>query len=224
MKDSIILNREDGSQEEFVGGKDFVEAVAKAASKEELARILNAGGVYGFSDEALEDSYRNLALSQNWDAVWEIFQDKDFESCRAKLAAHGISTTRENFDLINEVIATGSDENLIVEMRKATDIETTMEIFHRHGYHTMTEDFFLLVRENAAHLYEDALLTPEEIRELSGRTFYERCRKSINLIFALSTIAGLALGVSGVADPALLLAIASGISLIYGGKAAPSMV
>jgi len=220
MKDSIILNREDGSQEEFVGGKDFVEAVAHAATKEELARILHAGGVYGFSEEALEASWRDLALSQNWDAVWEMFQDKDFESCTAKLAAHGITTTRENFDLINEVIATGSDEKLIAEMRQAHDIDTTMEIFHRHGYHTMTADFFLLVRENTAHLYEDALLTPEEIRELSGRTFYERCRKSINLIFALSTIAGLALGVSGVADPAMLLAIASGISLIYGGEIA----
>ena len=219
MKDSIILQHEDGSQEKFVGGKDFVEAVAKAESKEELRRILSAGGVSGFSEEALEDSYRSLALSQNWDAVWEMFQDKDFESCRAKLAAHGMDTTRENFDLINEVIATGSDEALIAKLRKTADIDATMDILHRHGYQTMTAEFFLLVRENAAHLYEDALLTPDEIRELSGRTFYERCQKSINLIFALSTIAGLALGVSGVAAPALLLAIASGISLIYGGDA-----
>lgn len=216
MKDSIIFQHEDGSQEKFVGGKDFVEAVAKASSAEELRRILDAGGVSGFSEKALEESYRALALSQNWDAVWEMFQDKDFESCRAKLAVHGMDTTRENFDLINEAIATGSDEALIAEMRKARDIDTTMDILHRHGYHTMTVEFFLLVRENAVHLYEDALLTREEIKELSGRTFYERCQKSINLIFALSTIAGLALGVSGVADPALLLAIASGISLIYG--------
>lgn len=117
------------------------------------------------------------------------------------------------------MIATGSDEALIAELRKTTDIHATMDVLHRHGYHTMTAEFFLPVRENAAHLYEDALLTPDEIRELSGRTFYERCQKSINLIFALCTIAGLALGVSGVADPALLLAIASGISLIYGGDA-----
>lgn len=81
----------------------------------------------------------------------------------------------------------------------------------------MTEEFFLLVQENAAHLHDDALLTRDEIRALAGATSYERCRKSVNLIFALSTIAGLALGVSGVADPALLLAISSGISLIYNG-------
>lgn len=203
-------------KDSMTGGKAFVESVAQAGSKEELRRILTEGGVRRFDEETLESSYRSLALSQHWDAVWEMFQDKDFDSCRAKLQAHGMDTTRENFDLINEVIATGSDESLIAELRQTRDIDSTMEVLHRHGYHVMTADFLLLVREQAAHLVEDGLLTPEEIKELSGRSFPERCRKSINLIFALSTIAGLALGVSGMADPALLLAIASGISLIYG--------
>ncbi len=216
MKDSIILKREDGSEEKFIGGQDFIMAVAGAKSKEELRQILDAGGVRGFSEDMLEESYRNLALSQNWEAVWELFQDKDFESCRTKLAAHGIDVTRERFDLITEVIATGCDDALIAELRKTSKIEETMDVLHRHGYYNMTEDFLLLVLENATHLREDAMLTPEEISRFSGQTFFERCRKSINLIFALSTIAGLALGVSGVADPALLLAIASGVSLIYG--------
>lgn len=51
MKNSIVLHHEDGSQQEFVGGRDFVEAVAKASSAKELRRILNAGGVSGFSEE-----------------------------------------------------------------------------------------------------------------------------------------------------------------------------
>lgn len=134
MKDSIILHHEDGSQEEFVGGKDFVEAVARASSAEELRRILNAGGVSGFSEEALEESYRSLALSQNWDAVWEMFQDKDFESCREKLAAHGMDTTRENFDLINEVIATGSDEALIGPFVKNSDGCGSLDKFPPQDY------------------------------------------------------------------------------------------
>jgi len=216
MKESIVLNRADGSQQEFVGGKDFVEAVAKAASKQELADILHAGGVSGFSEEMLEESWRSLALSQNWDAIQEIFEDTDFESRGKKLAAHGIQITREDHDRINALIATGSDDALIAELRKAGTIENTMQILHRHGYYAITADFLLLVRENSTHLYEDALLTPQEIEALSGHSFYERCRKSVNLIFALSTIAGLALGISNMADPAMLLAIASGISLIYG--------
>lgn len=218
MKDSIITEKPDGTTEEFVGGKEFVEAVEKAASKEELKSILNAAGIDGFSEEELDESYRNLALSQDWDAVMELFQDKDYESCRKKLEVHGITTTKEHFDLINEVIATASDDDLIRDILHMKDMESTLETLHRHGYYTMTADFLQLVYENAVHFYEDALLTEEEIKELSGKSFFERCRKSINLIFALSSIAGLALGISSVADPALLIAIAGGVSLMFGDE------
>lgn len=216
MKDSIVIKRDDGSTGEFAGGKDFVEAVAKASSKEELGRILEAGGVNGFSGEELEESYKNLALSQNWDAVKELFDDKDFESCLKKLEEHGITTTQEEFDLINEVIATATDDALVAELTRTRDVESSLEVLHRYGYYKMTADFLMLVRENATHLCEDALLTPEELKEFSGSSFFERCRKSINLIFALSSIAGLALDVSSVADPALLIAIAGGVSLVLG--------
>lgn len=216
MKESIVLNGEDGTRREFTGGRAFVEAVAKAASKEELAEILRAGGVEHFDDDMLETSYCSLALSQNWDAVWGILQDTDYAGREAKLRAHGIPIVREDHELINALIATGSNEALIAELRKTRTIEAAMNTLHAYGYYAVPEDFLLLVREQARHLYEDALLTREEIAVLAGRTFQERCKKSINLIFALSTIAGLALGVSNAADPAMLLAIAGGISLIYG--------
>lgn len=218
MKDSIIMEKADGTKEEFVGGKELVEAVEKASSKEDLRNILHAAEIDGFDEEELEESYKNLALSQNWDAVMELFKDKDYESCSRKLAAHGITTTREHFNLINEVIATASDDDLIRELLPMKDMESTLKTLRRHGYHTMTADFLQLVYENAVHFYEDALLTEEEIRELSGKDFFERCKRSINLIFALSSIAGLALGISSVADPALLIAIAGGVSLMFGRK------
>lgn len=216
MKDSIVMNREDGAAEEFIGGKDFVDAVAKAVSKEELKKILESGGVCGFCEEELEESYKNLAMSQNWDDIQEILAGKDFESCQTKLAAHGVTITREEFELINEVIATATDDALVEELRKTRDAESSLEVLHKHGYYRMDADFILLVREHVISLCEDALLTPEEIRAFSGNSFFERCSKSINLIFALSTIAGLALGVSGVADPAQLIAIAGGASLVLG--------
>lgn len=216
MKNSIIINKEDGTMEKFVGGKEFIEAVAKASSKEELRKILEEGGVHSFDEEELEESYKNLALSQNWDAVREMFDDKDFESCLKKLEAHGMTTTREEFELINEVIATAMDDALVAELRKTGDVESSLDVLHRHGYHRMSADFLLLIRENAMHLCEDALLTPEELKEFSGNSFFDRCRKSINLIFALSSIAGLAMGVNGVAEPTMLIAIAGGVSLIPG--------
>lgn len=72
----------------------------------------------------------------------------------------------EHFDLINEVVATASDDALIREILHKEDMESTLEALHRHGYRHMTADFLLLVRENALHFYEDALLTPQEIQEL----------------------------------------------------------
>lgn len=158
MKDSIIRKNENGDVEEFTGGKKFVEAVAGASSKEELRRILKAGGVDGFSEDELEESYRNLALSQNWEAVKDLFEDKDYESCSRKLKKYGITTTKEHFDLINEVVATASDDDLIREILHMTNMKKTQDALHRRGYHAMTPEFLLLVQENAAHLYEDALL------------------------------------------------------------------
>lgn len=216
MKDSIVIEREDGVKEEFKAGRDFVDAVAGASSKEELREILKAGGISGYEETELEESYKNLALSQNWDAVREMFEDTDFESCKKKLKLHEITTSKENFDLINEVVATASDDTLLKELLVQKEIEGTMAVLHAHGYRAFTADFLLTVRDNVRHLREDALLTADEIRELSGKDFYERCKKSINLLFALSTVAGLALGVSGITEPAYIIAMAGGISLMIG--------
>lgn len=208
---------QDGAAADILRGKKFIGAVAGASSREELKRILEERGVHGIDEETLTDSYNYLALSQNWGTVQDLFETKDFESCCDKLAAHGITVTREEFDLINEVIATGSDDVLIEEITKTRDVGSSLEVLHRHGYNTMTADFLLLIRDSMEHLCKE-LLTQEEIRELSGSGFYERCRKSINMIFALGTIAGLVMGVSNLTDPALLIAIAGGVSLMFGGE------
>lgn len=197
------------------GGRDLVAAVAKVASKEELRDLLHRSGVTRFSDEALEDSYRNLALSQDWNAVRDLFQDTNFESCCAKLNAHGLTTTREDFDLICEVVRLGSDEALIRRTMSVKSMEEYIQLLRENGYHAITADFMRAVRTNAAHLHDDALLTPEDMQMFAGATFMDRCRKSINTLFALGCIAELVLGYGGVAEPAYLIAIAGGISLIY---------
>lgn len=70
----------------------------------------------------LEESYKNLALSQDWNAILSMFQDKDFESCKGKLESHGITTSEEHFALINEVIATASDDELSRELLQMKDM------------------------------------------------------------------------------------------------------
>lgn len=58
MKDSILRETEDGTKMVFSGGKEFVEAVAHASSKEELRQLLKAGGIYEFSEEELRKAIR----------------------------------------------------------------------------------------------------------------------------------------------------------------------
>ncbi len=219
--EGVAPAKQDAKTEEYVseigftGGRELVAAIAKASSKEELRALLHQGGVLKFNDEALEASYRHLALSQDWNAIQYLFHDRDFESCRKKLNAHGLTTTRENFDLICEVVEIGFNEELLQQALAAETAEENARFLNEKGYHAITVEFLQAVRENAAHLYEDALLTPEDMRMFSGASFLERCRKSINLLFALGCIAELALGYGGVAEPAYLIAIAGGISLMY---------
>ena len=216
MEERAVIKRKDGTEEEFPGGREFVGAVAGASSKEALRDILNGAGISGFDEEQLEAGYKNLALSQDWDAVLAMLKDQDYESRRKRLQDYGIELPKEESDLIDELAASAADEELVEQLRSKQDIGSVMALLHSYGYHAITEEFLMLVHENALHFYEDALLTPEDMEIFSGRDFYERCRKSINLVFALSTIAGLALGVEGVAEPAFLIAVASGMSLIIG--------
>ncbi len=203
------------AEKRFTGGRALIAAVAKASSTEELKALLHRCGVVNFDDQALEASYRNLALSQDWNAIQELFQDHDFESCREKLNAHGLTTSRENFNLICEVIRAGSDEALLRRALSAETVEENARILYENGYRTITADFLQAVRTNAAHLHDDDLLTQEDMKTFSGASFMERCHKSINTLFAMGCIAELALGDGGVAEPAYLIAIAGGISLIY---------
>lgn len=82
MEDRAVIKRKDGTEEEFAGGREFVGAVAGASSKEELRAILNRAGISGFDEEQLEISYKNLALSQDWNTMLAMLNDKDHESRR----------------------------------------------------------------------------------------------------------------------------------------------
>lgn len=218
MENRILTSNEAQTVETYVNGRDFVHAVAKASSKEELKRILNDGGIHGFQDAQLEACYKGLALSQDWKSVSELFHDKDFESCRRKLAAHGITTTRENFDLINDIITAASNDTLIKAAMTEEDLSKTEAMLRENGCSHITADFLDTLRINAAHLNDDGILTQEDIKAMKGDDFWERCSKSLNIVFAMSCITKLVLGLDetseeNASEAAFLIAIASGISL-----------
>ncbi len=203
-----------GMPESFTGGASFIASVAAASSANDLKRVLHMAGITGFSEEALEGNWKNLALSQDWDEVLSILCARDFESCARKLAAHGIEAEQEEFAPIHELVQSAVDAPLVEKLRRQTDIGSVMDIFHESGYRAITEEFLLAVREHTLRLRDDGLLSEEDITALSGQDFFERCRKSINLVFALGTVAGLAMNADALTDPAFLVAVAGGISLV----------
>ena len=89
-----------------------------------------------------------------------------------------------------------------------------MAIFHENGYTAITAEFLLAVREHTLRLRSDGLLSEADVAALSGQDFFERCRKSVNLVFALGSVAGLAMNADALTDPAFLVAVAGGISLM----------
>lgn len=220
MENNILTKTEIHAARNFIDGREFVNAVAGASSKEELRQILNDGGIHNFDDEQLDYCYKNLALSQNWDAVSALFHDKDFDSCSHKLAEYGISTTREGFDLINDVIAVATNDSLVRQIMTEPDHEKAVAILKDHGYEHITADFLETLSINAVHLRDDGILTEEDYKAMEGKNFWERCSKSINIVFAMSCITELILGlgmedltVAGATEPAFLIAVASGLSI-----------
>lgn len=203
-----------GMPEGFTGGTSFIASVAAASSANDLKRVLHMAGITDFSDEALEENWKNLALSQDWNEVLSILCAESFESCARKLAVHGIEAKKEEFALIHELVQSAVDAPLVEKLCRQTDIGSVMALFHENGYKAITEEFLLAVREHTLRLRDDGLLSEEDIAALSGQDFFERCRKSVNLVFALGSVAGLAMNADALTDPAFLVAVAGGISLM----------
>lgn len=210
MEKGALKNQQVEQLEGYFRGKDFVEAVAHARDKAELKELLCKGGITGFEDELLEECWPALALSQDQDALAEIFQDPDFAGCRAKLAAHGLTVSREEFDLISQILAMAQDAEYI---RKLMAIKTAPELYaelQAGGYTAVTPEFLASLQENAVSLVEDGILDPAALQG-EEQPLYKRWFHAINRLFAMCTITELSLGIAGAIEPAYLIAIACGI-------------
>lgn len=206
--------RDAGMPESFMAAKGLIAAVAAASSPHDLKRVLHTAGISNISEEALTQSYRLLALSQDWDGMLAILCAENFDDCARKLKMHDIIFSQAEYELIHALVRSALNAPLVAKLRKQNDVDGAVAILHNAGYTAITADFLLAVREHTLRLRDDGLLSAEEIAELAGMDYFGRCRKSINLVFALGTIAGLATGSNVLTDPAFLIAIAGGLGLM----------
>ena len=85
-----------GMPESFIGGAAFIASVAAASSANDLKRGLHAAGITDFSEEALLENWKKLALSQDWDEMLSILCAGDFASYERKLTEHGLEAEKRN--------------------------------------------------------------------------------------------------------------------------------
>ena len=211
QRKGILSADEAATVRKLITNRDFVRQVAAVESADALELLAAQCGIYGCSQEMLEECYQGIALSQNWQAVKEMLTDKDFESVSRKLASYGMTTTRENFDLINDIVAIAQNEELMKLILEEPSILKICAVLYEHGYHAIHAGFLSMLRENVSGLVEDGLL---DIRDLSGKDFWERCEASLNLLAAMSALVELQLKLSGAMNPAFLIAMAGGVSLL----------
>lgn len=195
----------------LITNRDYVRQVAAVQSADELEMLAAQCGIYGCSSQMLEECYRGIALSQNWQAVKEMLSDHDFESVSRKLADFGLSTSRENFDLINDIVAIAQDNELLKLVIEEPSVLRICAVLNEKGYRAVTPGFLAMLRENVSGLVEDGLLN---IEDFAGKDFWERCEASLNLLAAMSALVELQLKLDGAMNPAFLIAMAGGVSIL----------
>lgn len=202
------------AEAEHARGRALIEAVAAAEDKDALRELLHSNGIDQLTDEMLDECWRYLALSQDMDAMRDIFSDKDFASCRAKLAAHGIEISQEDYALVSDILSIGQDPGYV---RRLMEIETTEDLLaelQKEGYRNVTMEFLDALKENAISIASDGILTAEEIKGGEHMSIWKRYFRVINRLFAMSTVTELTLRTPGAASPAYTIAMACGVCLM----------
>lgn len=211
QRKGVLSADESAMVRKLISNRDYVRQVAAVKSADELELLAAQCGIYGCSSQMLEECYQGIALSQNWQAVKEMLSDHDFESVSRKLAAFGLSTSRDNFNLINDIVAIAQDNELLKLVIEEPSVLKICAVLNEKGYHAVTPGFLAMLRENVSGLVEDGLLN---IEDFAGKDFWQRCEASLNLLAAMSALVELQLKLAGAMNPAFLIAMAGGVSIL----------
>lgn len=214
VQKGVLTNEEVQIVKELFDNREAIRSVAQVASAQELDSLVAQYGISGYSAEMLEECYRAIALSQDWDTVKAAFEDNHYESCKAKLEAYGITVTQKDFDLISDIIAVSQDKDLLNAAFSEPSVVNACGILREKGYCAITPAFLEMLRENVGSLFADGIFNNEDARSLAGKDFFERCKASLNTLMAMSSLVELALKLESAANPAFMIAIAGGMDLI----------
>ena len=198
----------------FIQNRDLIYRTAQVTSASQLDSLMAEYDIIGYTDEMLEECYKAIALSQDWEAVKIILEETDYDTCSRLLAEHNIVASLEDFERIQDVIRISSDPMLIRKVFSRGSILETVELLHAKGCNTIDTQFIATLRENIGNLVSDGMIPEQEAAGFEGKNFYDRLHKALNPLIAMSAVTELVFHIKGAVNPAFIFASAGGISLI----------
>lgn len=193
----------------------LLEAVAAAGSTDLLRSLLDKASVTGYDDEALDSAFRMLTLSRDGEKLTDLFHDSNYYSCSRKLAAMGVETTPEEFDIINDTLAAAQDRDMGEQLADVQGIPAAAEILKAYGYYHITDSFLSTVLQYSELMTGGNVFDGAELEGMKERSFEENCRNNINLLAAVSAISNLRYGISDSLEIPYIIAIAGCMALIH---------
>ena len=194
-------------------GMGYVQKVAQASSVQELQRYLFRGGFPDASQEQLEQAFSVISLSQNWEEVESIIKEEDYREFKKKLAEHDEVAEPAEFDLIRDIVKQAQDQPMLAKMQYVSNQSEAADVLADAGYYHITEQFLGNLLDNYVTLRDQKLLD-ESSDLLQEKDFWESCRKSVNIIFTLGSLAQLRYGTERAFKLSDYIVIAGGMGII----------
>ncbi len=193
--------------------RTLIRNTASAESEDVLNHILFTAGIKEYTPEALHNAYQALQLSRNAEELLSLFENSYGECCK-RLAAYDMSLSPAEYDLAKDVISCTADKAMAQEMNTVREIPDAAETLKKYGYYHITEDFLSTLIHYANLMDQTGMFTEEDYRSMTGMNFRERVCANIHQLSAVGVIAALRFGLASAFEPAYLIAVAGGCTLI----------
>lgn len=215
IEKGVLTNEEVTNVQRLISARQFIKEVGAVQSAAKLDGLVLKHGIKGYTKDMLKECYACISLSQDRDALRTILKDTDPGSICSRMAAYGIDATAEMAGLLCDIAHIGQDETLLKSVLSEKSVVRVTEQLHENGYQAINASFLEMLRENAGSLVEDGMLMMEDIRDFSGRDFFERCDNALNTLVSMGTVIELALHLQDAVNPVYMIAIAGNIALLY---------
>lgn len=214
MEKGMLTLAEAEQLKTLIQDNELISSTIKAESASELDALMKLHEISGYTSEMLEECYKAVSLSQDWDTVRSLLEETDYGACRELLQKHNMEIQRDDFELIRDVVHISSDSLLIRKIFGKGSIVETLELLQANGCKAVDARFIAILRENAGSLVSEGMISEQEAETFQGKTFYERLHKALPSLMAMAAVTELVFHIEGAVSPAFIFAIAGGISLM----------